>query len=713
MKRVFVSYARRDREFCEQLGQHLTGLQKDGKIATWHDGDIAPGDDWRAAIERELASADILIVLVSASFLASNACQDLELRHALERSKAGAVQIVPVLVRACAWESSRIQSLQMLPDGAKPVEEWPKPDSAWVQVARHVERLATAPSASPSASSKRRSPLAKATEASSAFSRLLTRTRQWLGSRGSIETPGADPSPEHAVPHARLDSPQIDLSTQPIDHRGASWVTSDQSAPAPRHAAIVIQSIRDCNELTSHLISPGATLIGGGQSCQIRLNDHQLSGHDLLIESSTSFVWTASRPGGGGDGCIEMARVALKSGTVLSMGSYRLVFLCASTENELDALIDRELHWLQSREAMTGLYHSRGLSDIITGGLPDGRLAQNGSLALLLLLAPTQPELAEPDMCAKAFARELWRLSKAQEVAIGCLDWNKFAIWLFDSDEQSALTLLRTTLLVAGERPDGTARSPSFELGIGIAFGREGALATDLVMAAHRTLPRADKWETTAMRHAPRVDDPTIPLPETSKSLTDSQPAVDELSQPDYAEAWLTLQKYTAPGPSSLKIALSAAACFTLGILGAILGIPLTIVFLLRAMLGSGRLGKRNARALSAVLMGFGGVFAVTASASAQWLERPRLTGSLVGDVGLSFVAWWVAIGAVGAESYSEEQWFPRLQDRPTLSPLITGMVGAAYTGLLGWFLFSNVLGTAVLASVPMIFVLILHRILS
>jgi replicative DNA helicase len=85
MKRVFISYSHDDVVFRDALATHLEVLRSTGIIHQWHDGQIAPGQDWRAAIDCELLAADIIVLLVSASFLASRYCQDVELVSALDR----------------------------------------------------------------------------------------------------------------------------------------------------------------------------------------------------------------------------------------------------------------------------------------------------------------------------------------------------------------------------------------------------------------------------------------------------------------------------------------------------------------------------------------------------------------------------------------------------------------------------------------------------
>jgi pimeloyl-ACP methyl ester carboxylesterase len=147
MKRVFISYAPEDLAFRDALIAHLHVLCTAGIIEKWHDGEIHPGEGWRSAIERELQAADIIVLLVSADFLASTACQELELGPALARWKANEARIVPVIVRACHWEASSIAQLEVLPSRGKPVATWTHQDDAWTEVTRRIRADATRASA--------------------------------------------------------------------------------------------------------------------------------------------------------------------------------------------------------------------------------------------------------------------------------------------------------------------------------------------------------------------------------------------------------------------------------------------------------------------------------------------------------------------------------------------------------------------------------------
>src|SRR4051794_21478075 len=99
MIEIFYSYSSKDKSFRDALEPHLSVLQRQKVIATWHDRRVAPGTDWAGQIDAHLNSAGIILLLVSPDFLASNYCYDLEMTRALQRSTAGEARVIPVILR--------------------------------------------------------------------------------------------------------------------------------------------------------------------------------------------------------------------------------------------------------------------------------------------------------------------------------------------------------------------------------------------------------------------------------------------------------------------------------------------------------------------------------------------------------------------------------------------------------------------------------------
>lgn len=139
--KVFISYARKDREHCEALEAHLAQLRRMGIIATWTDQAIVPGQEREPAIRAAAREADLLVFLVTPDFLASDAIDEVEVKVALERHAAGSASILPVLVRPADLELSPLSRFEALPPGGKPITKWPDRDEAWLEVAHGIRRV--------------------------------------------------------------------------------------------------------------------------------------------------------------------------------------------------------------------------------------------------------------------------------------------------------------------------------------------------------------------------------------------------------------------------------------------------------------------------------------------------------------------------------------------------------------------------------------------
>lgn len=139
---VFISYAHEDENLCEEFLKHLKQLQRDGLIQGWHDRKLTAGTEWAGKIDDRLNAADIIILLVSPDFLASQYCYDVEMKRALERHESGEARVVPVILRPSDWQNSPFARLSALPKDGKPVVDWKTPDHGFLNVAGGLRRVA-------------------------------------------------------------------------------------------------------------------------------------------------------------------------------------------------------------------------------------------------------------------------------------------------------------------------------------------------------------------------------------------------------------------------------------------------------------------------------------------------------------------------------------------------------------------------------------------
>ncbi len=141
MTRLFVSYSHPDDAFRKRLETALALLKRQGLVDVWTDQAILPGQEIDPAIAAELEAADVIILLVSPDFLASNYCFEKEMTRALERHCAGEAVVIPLIGRPCSWQQTPLGAVKAIPRDGKPVSKYADPDDAWHEVETEIRRL--------------------------------------------------------------------------------------------------------------------------------------------------------------------------------------------------------------------------------------------------------------------------------------------------------------------------------------------------------------------------------------------------------------------------------------------------------------------------------------------------------------------------------------------------------------------------------------------
>lgn len=139
--RIFCSYSHADDEFRKRLGTSLAPHEKSGLLDIFYDGGIEPGDDWQKRIRAELEGARIILLLISADFLASEYCRQ-EKDRALELHRTRGTIVLSILLSKVAEVPRELAELQMLPRDLRPVEEWATLNSVLADVTKEIIRIA-------------------------------------------------------------------------------------------------------------------------------------------------------------------------------------------------------------------------------------------------------------------------------------------------------------------------------------------------------------------------------------------------------------------------------------------------------------------------------------------------------------------------------------------------------------------------------------------
>ncbi|MEM1279938.1 MAG: COR domain-containing protein [Cyanobacteria bacterium P01_H01_bin.152] len=138
---LFISYSHKDNALREELETHLKILNRQGLIQTWSDRCIIPGDEWETDIDANLNRADIILFLISADFIASKYCYEIEMPQAMARHESGEAVVIPIILRPCDWRNTPFNKLGWLPQNGEPVSQWSDRDAVWLNVEQGIKAV--------------------------------------------------------------------------------------------------------------------------------------------------------------------------------------------------------------------------------------------------------------------------------------------------------------------------------------------------------------------------------------------------------------------------------------------------------------------------------------------------------------------------------------------------------------------------------------------
>lgn len=138
---ICCAYVSEDRHWLNELTMHLSALQRQGMITLWHEQAVNAGSSSPQEIDRHLQTAQIILLLISADFLASEYCSGPAMQRALERHQAGDAKILPLLLHPVSWMDSPFRQLAVLPLHGKPISTWAQSDEAFYTIARTIREV--------------------------------------------------------------------------------------------------------------------------------------------------------------------------------------------------------------------------------------------------------------------------------------------------------------------------------------------------------------------------------------------------------------------------------------------------------------------------------------------------------------------------------------------------------------------------------------------
>lgn len=114
--KIFISYSHKDSVWLEKVRNHINVLKNhlEINIEVWDDNKLEVGDVWKEEIKQSLEEAGIAIFLVSTDFLSSNFINKEEIPPILENAKSKGTIILPIILKVCYFEKSKLGKYQAL-----------------------------------------------------------------------------------------------------------------------------------------------------------------------------------------------------------------------------------------------------------------------------------------------------------------------------------------------------------------------------------------------------------------------------------------------------------------------------------------------------------------------------------------------------------------------------------------------------------------------
>ena len=131
---IYLSYAQKDEALKLDFEDYLVIMQQTGLISSRVERQVQSGTDWSQIIDPRLLTADLVLILMSPSLLASGYCSGAEVRKAFESNKTGETRIIPIILHYVNLAGNPLERIQSLPRDRIPVSSWPNRNEAWENI---------------------------------------------------------------------------------------------------------------------------------------------------------------------------------------------------------------------------------------------------------------------------------------------------------------------------------------------------------------------------------------------------------------------------------------------------------------------------------------------------------------------------------------------------------------------------------------------------
>jgi hypothetical protein len=141
----FISYSHADYASLGDFQTHIKTIERAFSADFWADTRIRPGFYWNKSIEASIEAAEVFVLLISPSFIASDYIYDHEIPAIKTRHLSGAL-VLPVVLKRCMWQliASALQALPTEHGHIKPIVDWVPHDDGFDRARNEIGTAITA-----------------------------------------------------------------------------------------------------------------------------------------------------------------------------------------------------------------------------------------------------------------------------------------------------------------------------------------------------------------------------------------------------------------------------------------------------------------------------------------------------------------------------------------------------------------------------------------
>ena len=133
----------KDDSFRDELHKNLKPLP----LESWHLGLIPAGDEPAESIKKQIDEADIILLMISPDFLASDEIHDNIWPVVLQRFQDKKSKVIPIITRPCNWQ--QLKELTQMPlilprknlEVGKAIANWENQDDAFQMIVQEIQEL--------------------------------------------------------------------------------------------------------------------------------------------------------------------------------------------------------------------------------------------------------------------------------------------------------------------------------------------------------------------------------------------------------------------------------------------------------------------------------------------------------------------------------------------------------------------------------------------